>query len=113
MINFHSYCNQVQSQSLLLFFLFSVFGLQAVPIQLLEYQTIVRRTEVKVRYSREIDPCPPCRGSHCPWTVGVPPHVGWTCCYGVRTIGLTGGTPTVHGQWEPLHGGQGSISPQV
>ena len=32
--------------------------------------------EVQVWYSREIDPCPPCRASHRPWTVGVPHLVG-------------------------------------
>ena len=28
--------------------------------------------EVQVWYSREIEPCPPCRGSHRPWVVGCP-----------------------------------------
>ena len=69
--------------------------------------------ELKVWYSREIDPCPPCRSAHRSravdgsWAVKSAPEQ-W-----VALLLWHSDSPTAYERWALLHGGQGSISPQV
>ena len=50
----------------------SVGAVQVIPVTRVSNEC----GEVQVWYSREIEPCPPCRGTHRPWAVGGPPPVG-------------------------------------